>query len=789
MTVSETTLPVPTATSIDISRSPSPVLHRQPSRSPQPYHSSKRDPTQQSEPYYDYISVEKSRARASPMGGSESGTEADDELTKRLPAPPGRRRISSDDDSWNETTNRERGRTPKRGEATTKKLEKSKRVGIAILRRGLEIGLSVVLVIIVLFGRERRAWKEVLLRKGEILYWLASYTAIILSYPLRVLLRGSTLQRPKSLDPSPILYPILFPVLIALSLTPQDINLSNPFLLANLVISLSNIPPTILPWWDLRWVLSLLPLIPSLSHGNVGIYGGIGNTLALIPPINATLTSALTDILHPSLTSSELRLLSAALINLLYHASSPQAIILRAIMWGGGVSLFLLSEDVIRWNVSLARVPLHRFKRAGNAVVGIERLKTLVRKGANNWKKSREASDSEADIAMDKQRARKTHTRHQSSNSFYFTGLTAKEANTRRMSYAAYVYILILSFIFLGLRPYIGKRALDGVDPFIWAPGYIFCGQSWYQRIIDHLSPGSGYCFTNGSVAAANTRLLILLSWFSILTTGLTLQTLFSANFSVDTRRKVFHGMVILMFLTTGLIDPPFTHLCLSLAISIFLLVDLIRAGQLPPVSAYIARFLEPYVDNRDLKGPMVVSHVFLLLGTAVGWWLTLAGMEVRNWDWSPGSSGNPANPANPVNSGHHLTLALTSGVTCVGLGDAFASLIGRRYGHHKWGWKGGKSLEGSVAFCVAVTCGLAVSRFWILKAVAGASASAGAAVGMEMGTGTVEGIGGNWNAGIWLKLLITAAWGSLLEATATGVNDNVIVPLGVWAVVRGFGL
>jgi hypothetical protein len=166
MTASETTLPVPTATPREISRSPSPVLHRQPSRSPQPYHSSKRDPTQQSEPYYDHVSVEKSRARASPRGGSESGTEADDELTKRLPAPPGRRRISSDDDSWNETTSRERGRTSKRGEATTKKLEKSKRVGIAILRRGLEIGLSVVLVIIVLFGKERRAWKEVLLHKG-----------------------------------------------------------------------------------------------------------------------------------------------------------------------------------------------------------------------------------------------------------------------------------------------------------------------------------------------------------------------------------------------------------------------------------------------------------------------------------------------------------------------------------------------------------------------------------------------------------------------------------------------
>lgn len=175
--------------------------------------------------------------------------------------------------------------------------------------------------------------------------------------------------------------------------------------------------------------------------------------------------------------------------------------------------------------------------------------------------------------------------------------------------------------------------------------------------------------------------------------------------------------------------------------------MDLVRAGQLPPVSGYIARFLEPYVDNRDLKGPMVVSHVFLLLGTAVGWWLTLAGQEVRDWDWS-----------------HQKTeLSFSSGVACVGLGDAAASLIGRRYGRTKWGWKGGKSVEGSVAFAVAVTAGLGVARWWIG--------------------------GGDWGLRVWIRLIGTACWGSLLEAVATGVNDNVVVPLGVWAVVRGVGL
>jgi dolichol kinase len=236
--------------------------------------------------------------------------------------------------------------------------------------------------------------------------------------------------------------------------------------------------------------------------------------------------------------------------------------------------------------------------------------------------------------------------------------------------------------------------------------------------------------------------------WVIVLTIGLTFITTFAPRLEVDTRRKVFHGMVIPMFLIPGLFDPPFAHLSLSLAVAIFLLCDLIRAGQLPPASQYIARFLQPYVDGRDLKGPMVVSHVFLLMGTGIGWWLTLARRQQDDWDWDG-----------------HQELAFSSGVACVGLGDAAASLIGRRFGKHKWGWKGGKSIEGSLAFTVAVVTGLSVARLWIV------------------------GSGGDWGLVLWGKLIFTGAWGSMLEAVTTGVNDNVAVPIGVWAVVSSFGL
>lgn len=785
MTVSETTLPVPstsTTTIGEFSRSPSPALKRNPSRSPQPYSRRQRLGTplvvQQAFNAQQQPTPVNSRSTTPLRGGSESGTEADNELTRRLPAPPRRRGISSEDDVWDDNGKgrRWRLRANRKNDGEPRKPERPKRFGVAVLRRVIEIGLAAVLVVIVLIGRERRALKEVLLRKRgpplsllsqlrtlfgctdmmlvcerdaddvacagvDILCWFIPYSAIILAYPMRVLCRYGSLRRPRSLDPSPLLYPTIFPILIALSLTPVGANISNPYLLTNLVISISNLPPVLVPSLGLRWVLSLFPLLPA-QWDRPG--RSLNNTLSLITPINTSLTSALTDILYPSLTASELRLLSSALINLLFHAESPQAVILRSLIWGGGIAVFLLCEDVVRWNVGLARVPFHRFRRAGNAVIGVGRFRRLV--GLDQRARSEQASESEAEIAVLKKPLRQLP---KSRN--YFATLTQKQAKIRRLGYAAYVYGLVIGFVLLCLRPYIGKTVLDGLDPFIWAPGYVFCGQTWYQRAVDKISPGTGYCVTAGSTEAANLRLSVIGLWALILTVGLTFVTTFAPRMEVDTRRKVFHGMIVPMFLIPGLFDPPFTHLCLGLAVAIFLLCDLIRAGQLPPLSRYIARFLQPYVDGRDLKGPMVISHVFLLIGTGVGWWLTLAGRTQDNWDWD-----------------QHSELAFSSGVACVGLGDAAASLIGRRFGKHKWGWKGGKSMEGSLAFTVAVVSGLSIARLWI---TGGSKA------------------GGDWGPAVWGKLIFTGLWGSMLEAVATGVNDNVVVPLGVWAVVRGFGL
>ena len=108
----------------------------------------------------------------------------------------------------------------------------------------------------------------------------------------------------------------------------------------------------------------------------------------------------------------------------------------------------------------------------------------------------------------------------------------------------------------------------------------------------------------------------------------------------------------------------------------------------------------------------------------------------------------------------------MVSGVVCVGMGDAAASLIGRRFGRRKWPWSGGKSFEGSLAFALAVVLGLSIARAWLL-------------------VGGWEGDSGDFWTLTLGKAAVAAAGASFTEAVLTGGNDNVVVPVILWLLVR----
>jgi len=358
--------------------------------------------------------------------------------------------------------------------------------------------------------------------------------------------------------------------------------------------------------------------------------------------------------------------------------------------------------------------------------------------------------------------------------------LTVKQASLRRTVYAIYCYLCVLAIIFGPVRASIARDALGGVEPAWWILHYLLgdlpswsdfeIARVWELLQSQPLRMHETIPHYATMLGEAHVRLLMICYWLLVLGVGLVAVLLLSAHIEVDTRRKIFHGIMVTMLLPSTFVDPCFCALALSIVLAVFLLLEVIRAGQVAPLGSAIARFVAPYVDGRDLRGPMVVSHVFLLIGCAIPLWLSLASSK-RSTDgrW----------PGWEIEGGKRQ-VAMISGVVCVGMGDAAASLIGRRYGRRKWPWIGGKSLEGSAAFAVAVTVGLMAAKAWLV-------------FGGWQDEAAVDGHDDDNTARRWamhlVKTIAAGCGASFMEAVLTGANDNVVVPVALWLLVRGLGV
>jgi dolichol kinase len=722
-----------------------------------------------------------------------------------------------------------------------------------------------------------------------------TYTAVIVGlialYPIRVFYyswrRGNPsnlrlrkrIHVPAAFDPATILYPTTLPVLISISLFatfPQP-------LLPNIILALAALPARLIPfkqstlgYSNLHWLLSVLPLIasentdiPSKTSATKPYKlklpltdGGLDpETLVMLFALHQALLPPLYYLTTTSLLPTELHLLSIGLINLLLFSDSPQAGILKILMWIGGVGLFVACGKVLKWGVALARIPRWRLRRAGQAIKNsqsflqilnqsikarrsqstaagnmsdsdadedepllfntLQKTKSLklnifdsIRKngasanghepysaveskqtgfqdtdrpanGSNGFKRQRR-NTLPVPVAQDHTSShRYAHRKRSKSIAQSYLSLTPTQATMRKWLYAAYFYLIVVLTILIPIRSTISSSSLQGHEPFGWALGYLFGNVPRFRwEVFSHylspwiplpalidtltihqkerpLSPIEH--FRHVILGEANTRLVLAAYCACTIVLGLLSVFSLSAVVEVDTRRKVFHGTMVAMLLPTIFIDPCFVSLALSLVLAIFLLLDLIRASQLPPLSKPIARFLTPYVDGRDLRGPVVVSHIFLLIGCAIPLWLSLAGTRrVGEAPWEEWNVGE-------------RDVSMLAGVVCVGMGDAAASLIGRRYGRRKWPWAGGKSLEGSLAFALAVTAGLVLGKAWL-------------ALGWSVYRKSWE----DWakGAGVTvLKASVCAVGASLNEAVLTGGNDNVIVPVVLWVLVRGVRL
>lgn len=721
----------------------------------------------------------------------------------------------------------------------------------------------------------------------ELIFSCGLFALLLALYPLRVVIwayvRGRTLKRyiplslPTSFDPASILYPQLLPVLVAL-LTAANLK---DVILPNLILAIASIPRSLIPnpfaselevSDPLHWLATCVPLIIYHSHSSLeGLeLSQPVEILFFLYPLHQNLSVILYQLTTTSLLPAELQLLSISLIDLLVLSISPQAVILQAVLWIGGLGILILCGPAIRWSIALARVPKWRFRRDGSLTyvktfigfffarrhkeVGtetedsagvsgfttdednIKQPRALHRKSVSsqisglydgeplkrtetistlptnetrvNYIEGLETfslhSRSQSLPLENMLNRSKTHTpsgrrkRSASSSVRYFFTLTQEQANERKWAYAAWVYFWIAVIILGGIRWYVQYYSLDGNEPIGWALGYVLGGWGLFRlQVLLSIYLDQWICLPprpaeddescylgwvqhvrQASIGKSNTRLLLVSYWLGIIVAGLAVVFRLSPYYEVDTRRKIFHFMMVTMFLPTIYIDPAWCALALAIALAIFLLLDLLRASQLPPLSKPITNFLNPYTDGRDHCGPVVISHIFLLIGCAIPLWLSLSSLSrtgtgcLKGWEI-------------PTRE-----LSMVAGVVCVGLGDAAASLIGRRYGHHKWLWKGGKSIEGSVAFIMAVFVGLMAANLWLKIGGWPITSEIESQVETPHGfdailTGLKE---WHWSA-VVSNTGICATVASLTEAVLTGGNDNVVVPVVLWICVKSTGL
>jgi len=149
-----------------------------------------------------------------------------------------------------------------------------------------------------------------------------------------------------------------------------------------------------------------------------------------------------------------------------------------------------------------------------------------------------------------------------------------------------------------------------------------------------------------------------------------------------------------------------------------------VRYFALYPFGAVVHVFLNDFLDHKD-SGTAILSHFYLLTGCAGPVWLE-------------GTS----------------RLLLFSGVISIGIGDAVASIVGKRMGKCRWVSNSPKTVEGSASFVLS-----AVGSAWMLRVL-----------------GVVETFSVPRYVGV-------ASAGALLEALSMQ-NDNLTLPLYMWSLV-----
>jgi dolichol kinase len=192
--------------------------------------------------------------------------------------------------------------------------------------------------------------------------------------------------------------------------------------------------------------------------------------------------------------------------------------------------------------------------------------------------------------------------------------------------------------------------------------------------------------------------------------------------------RKTYHLLALVLFLPGVAVDPAFMSFAMAVALVLMLTAEVVRVAGHGRVAGFIDASVKEMCDERD-EGPLIVTHIYLLIGNALPLWVAVF-------------SG----------FGRRGVLAV-SGIVCLDVLDAVASVVGSRYGKTRW--------------------------FSLQKTAEGTAAGVAAAVGSSVAWSFAIGV--DFDSFYLAKLLVATVGAGLYEASTSQI-DNLVLPAAYYA-------
>ena len=192
--------------------------------------------------------------------------------------------------------------------------------------------------------------------------------------------------------------------------------------------------------------------------------------------------------------------------------------------------------------------------------------------------------------------------------------------------------------------------------------------------------------------------------WMGIIAVGVPICSIVAHN--INNRvvsRKLFHFLAVILFVPVIVFFPLFITLAFGVGVCALMITEYCRHATLafPGLSRHITEYYDLFLDKRDRDRGLVLSHIYLLLGIALPFWLHEALELLIVFDDKKSS----------------LVILKHFGWITVGVGDALAAWVGVYWGSFRWPTSSSsaprRTLEGS-AGCFLGMCFAVVLVMWM---------------------------------------------------------------------------